>query len=162
MFREMRRAKQALTSQECDEILQRGSSGVLALSGDDSYPYALPISYLYDGGKLYFHGATAGHKVDAICRCEKASFCVVDQDLVVAEKYTTLFRSVIVFGRIRILEQGPEFMEAIDALAHKYHPGDSAENRTATIAGAVPRLCMMVLEPEHITGKQHVSMMGTK
>ena len=75
---------------------------VLALLGDNDYPYAVPISYVYDDGKVYFHSAKSGHKIDAIQRTAKASFCVIDEDLVVPEEYTTYFRSVIAFGRIRL------------------------------------------------------------
>ena len=68
MFREMRRKKQALPLDEIEAILYRGTSGVLALSGDNDYPYALPISYVYDGHKLFFHCAKSRHKIDAIQR----------------------------------------------------------------------------------------------
>ena len=102
MFREMRRKRQALSASEVAEILHRGTSGVLALLGDEEYPYAVPLSYVYDEGKLYFHSATSGHKIDAAERSAKASFCVIDQDSIRPEKYTT-FRSVIVFGRIRVI-----------------------------------------------------------
>ena len=85
MFRPMRRSKQALSPEKCQEILQRGTSGVLALSGEGGYPYAVPISYVYADGKLYFHSAKAGHKIDAIRSCPKGSFCVIDQDHIVPE-----------------------------------------------------------------------------
>lgn len=94
-FRPLRRRKQALSAQLCEEILRRGTSGVLALAGDGGYPYAVPMSYAFDGGKLYFHCAREGHKLDAIRREPKASFCVIDRDTVVPEEYTTYFRSVI-------------------------------------------------------------------
>lgn len=154
MFREMRRHKQALPHEACQAILHRGSSGVLALSGDDGYPYALPISYLYDGEKLYFHCAKTGHKIDAIRRCEKASFCVIDQDKVVPERYTTHYRSVIAFGRVRILEQGPEFMEAIEKLAAKYAPQQTMEQHRAEINGSLSGLCLLAMEIDHLSGKQ--------
>ena len=98
MFREMRRKRQALPQEGMDAVLQKGTSGVLAVSGDHGYPYAVPLSYVYDGKALYFHCAKAGHKLDGIRRDAKASFCVIDQDQVVPEEYTTYFRSVIVFG----------------------------------------------------------------
>ena len=80
MFREMRRKRQLLSDKESIEILENGTSGVLALLGDDEYPYAVPISYVYDNAKIYFHGAKTGHKIDAIRKCSKASFCVIEQD----------------------------------------------------------------------------------
>ena len=104
MFREMRRKKQALSMEDAEDILYRGTSGVLAVSGDDDYPYAVPLSYVYDGKKLYFHSARNGHKLDAISRNARVSFCVIDQDQIIPEEYTTYFRSVIVFGTIHIME----------------------------------------------------------
>ena len=106
MFRPMRRFKQALSPEECRAVLERGTSGVLALSGDGGWPYAVPLSYVYADGKIYFHSAKSGHKVDAIRSCPRASFCVIDQDHIVPEEYTTYFRSVIAFGTVRILEEG--------------------------------------------------------
>ena len=118
-FREMRRKKQALSQQEVEDIFYKGTSGVLALLGDNDYPYAVPISYVYDGEKIYFHSAKSGHKIDAIRRTAKASFCVVDKDLVVPEEYTTYFRSVIAFGRIRIIEDDSEKRAAVEKLADR-------------------------------------------
>ena len=79
-----------------------GTSGVLALAGDNGYPYALPISYVYSDGKIYFHSAKSGHKIDAVKRCEKASFCVIAEDNIIPEEYTTYYKSVIVFGKLKI------------------------------------------------------------
>ena len=98
MFRDMRRKNQLLPQEEAEAILRQGTSGVLSLLGDGGYPYGVPLSYVYHNGRLYFHCAKAGHKLDAIRRERKCSFCVIAQDLVAPEKYTTLFRSVIAFG----------------------------------------------------------------
>ena len=92
-----------MSLESCVEVLRKGTSGVLAVSGDDGYPYAVPLSYVYDDGRLFFHCAPSGHKLDAIAGNEKASFCVIDQDHVVPEEYTTYYRSVIAFGRARVL-----------------------------------------------------------
>ena len=101
MFRPMRRHRQQLSQGDCAAILSRGTSGVLAVAGDGGYPYAVPLSYVYQEGTLFFHCAKAGHKLDALRRCSKASFCVIDQDQVVPPEYTTYFRSVIAFGEVR-------------------------------------------------------------
>ena len=154
MFRELRRSKQALTRAECEEVLTRGTHGVLALAGDDGYPYAVPLSYDWREGKLFFHCAKAGHKLDAIARCPKASFCVVDQDLVVPEEYTSYFRSVIAFGQVRVLEAEGEKRAAIDALARRYFPGDTQENRDAYIAKEWDGVALLEMTVEHLTGKQ--------
>ena len=99
MFREMRRKRQLLSKEDTQKVLYQGTSGVLAVSGDDDYPYAVPLSYVYDGHKIYFHSAKAGHKLDSIVKNPKASFCVIDKDQIVPDEYTTYFRSVIVSER---------------------------------------------------------------
>ena len=154
MFREMRRNRQALSPDACIGILRRGTSGVLALAGDGGYPYAVPLSYCCDGGKIYFHCAKSGHKLDAIRRCPKASFCVVEQDQVVPEEYTTYFRSVIAFGTLRILEDEAQKQAAIQVLALKYHPDDSPEHRQDYIRREWAPLCMLEMTIDHLTGKQ--------
>lgn len=162
MFRELRRKRQALSNEACAEILHRGTSGVLALSGDDGYPYAVPISYVYDGEKLYFHSAKAGHKLDAILREPKASFCVIDQDQIVPEEYTTYFRSVIAFGRIRILEDAEEKRAAIEKLALKYAPDDSAENRRRAIDREWKPLCVLEMSIDHLSGKEAIELVKAR
>jgi len=107
-FRPMRRNRQQLDENTCLKILENNTAGVLAVSGDEGYPYAVPLSYVYADGALYFHCAKAGHKTDAIRKYDKVSFCVVDQDEIVPERYTTYFRSVIVFGRARVMENPGE------------------------------------------------------
>ena len=158
MFRELRRKKQLLSREETEAVLTRGSAGVLALSGDEDYPYAVPISYVYSGGSLYFHCAISGHKLDAIERSEKASFCVIDQDQIVPEEYTTYFRSVIAFGRIRILEDEEERREAIEKLALKYAPDSTPEERQQEIQREWERLCILGLEIEHVTGTEAIEL----
>ena len=158
MFRDMRRKKQELPKEDCAAILKRGMSGVLALAGDDDYPYAVPISYVYDGERLYFHCAKSGHKLDAIFRNPKASFCVIDKDEIVPEEYTTYFRSVIVFGKIRILEDDGEKRSAIEKLALKYAPDDTMENRQEAIDKEWKPLCTLEMVPEHISGKEAIEL----
>ena len=162
MFRDMRRNQQALGMEECASVLHRGSSGVLALSGDDGYPYAVPISYVYDGDKLYFHCAKSGHKLDAIARNPRASFCVVDQDNIVSEAYTTYFRSVIVFGSIRVMDNDEEKLSAMQKLALKYAPADNEANRLAAIKREWKPLCVLELSIEHYSGKQAIELVKTE
>lgn len=158
MFREMRRKKQALSHDECIAILEKGTSGVLALAGDEAYPYAVPISYVYDNGKLFFHSAVSGHKIDAIHRNHKASFCVIAQDQIVPEEYTTYFRSVIAFGTMKILQSDDEKRAAIEKLAVKYAPDDSTEHRNNTIERTWNSLCLLEMDIEHMTGKEAIEL----
>ncbi len=162
MFREMRRKKQAISMEESAEVLMRGTSGVLALLGDDGYPYAVPISYVYDGAHIYFHCAKAGHKLDAIKRDSKASFCVIDKDEVIPEKYTSYYRSVIVFGTIRVIQDEQEKREAIEKLALKYVPEDTAAHRKSAIDQEWGPLCMLEMMIDHLTGKEAIELVQAK
>ena len=158
MFREMRRKRQAVPLCQMRTILAEGSHGVLSLSGDGGYPYGVPLSYMFDGNRIIFHSAREGHKIDAIRRNPKASFCVVGKDQVVASRYTSYFRSVIVFGTIRFLESDEEKLDAINKLAMKYAPSDTEENRMEHIRKDWSPLCMFVLEIEHMTGKEAIEL----
>lgn len=154
MFRKMRRSKQELPADEALRLLEAGSSGVLALLGDGGWPYAVPLSYAYAAGKLYFHCARAGHKLDAVRNEPRASFCVVAQDHVVPEKYTTHYRSVIAFGRVRILEDGDEKRRGIELLAERFAPDDSAGHRRRVVDSEWDNFCVLEFDIEHITGKE--------
>jgi len=161
MFREMRRKNQALSLEECILILNNGTSGVLAVSGDNDYPYAVPLSYVYHDSKIFFHCAISGHKLDAIARNEKVSFCVIDQDKVVPQEYTTYFRSVIVFGKARILEDEAEKRSALEKLAARYSP-DYEQGRLREIDKQLKRVCVVELAIEHMTGKEAIELVRTK
>lgn len=161
MFRDMRRIKQLLPEETAIEILERGTSGTLALLGDDDYPYALPISYVYADGKIYFHSATSGHKIDAIRKCEKSSFCVIDQDQIVPEKYTTYFRSVIAFGKVRIVEDPDEMRRIATVLAMKYSP-DFEEGIPAEIDSSIKHMTIIEMSIEHMTAKEAIELVNMK
>ncbi len=157
MFREMRRKRQLLTEEETLDILLKGTSGVLSLLGDDGYPYGVPLSYVYHENKIYFHGAKAGHKLDAMRNCDKASFCVIAQDQVQPETFTTHYKSVIAFGKIHVVEDSAERRASIEILGRKYSPG-LEEKMEQEIEKDDKRLNMFVLEIEHMTGKQCIEL----
>lgn len=156
MDRPMRRHRQALSQEECQSILARNSHGVLAINGDDGYPYAVPLSYAVVDDKIYFHSAVEGHKIDALRACDKVCFTVVDADEVVAEQFTTYYRSVIVFGRARILTDPADLRSALEALADKYSP--HAHGREKEIEGALSRVAVIELTPDAITGKEAIEL----
>lgn len=159
MFRPMRRSKQQLPHEEALAILQEGSTGILALSGDDGYPYLVPLNYLYVEadepealGKVYFHSAKAGHKIDAIECDPKASFCVIADDTVLPDKYSTAYKSVIAFGTVRLIE-GNLTHKALFDLGDKYNPHH--EDRTLEeVNSAEDRCAMIEFTIEHLTGKE--------
>ncbi len=158
MFREMRRKQQALPYEESVKILEAASSGVLAVLGDEGYPYSVPLSYVYHEGKLYFHCASEGHKLDAIRSCDKASFCVIEKDEVVSEKFTTFYRSVIAFGRVKELA-GQELYTAMKTLAGKYSPKETAESFDKEMAESMHHLCVLEFSIEHLSGKEAKELM---
>lgn len=158
-FRAMRRRGQAMTKAECEEILRGATSGVLAVCGDDCYPYAVPLSFVYDDGTVYFHSAVIGHKTDAIKRDEKASFCVIAQDEVLPKAYTTAYKSVIIFGRARIISDADEKRKSIEKLAAKYSPNDE-RGRAAEIDRFYDKFVMIGLSVEHMSGKKGKELMN--
>ena len=155
--REMRRKRQQLSEEESIGILQTATAGTLALLGDNGYPYAVPISYVYADGKLYFHSALSGHKIDAIRNCDKASFCVIDKDDVRPEKYTTYFRSVIAFGRIHIIEDEQEKLDTARLLGDRYNPNQE-EALQKELEKGLSRMLMIRFDIEHLTGKQAIEL----
>lgn len=157
----MRRKRQQLLDEESYAILQKATSGTLALLGDGGYPYAVPISYVFSEGKLYFHSALSGHKVDAIRSCDRASFCVVAQDDVKPELYTTFFRSVIAFGRIHIVDDEAEKLAAARLLGNRYNPHQD-EALQKELENGLARMLVIRLDIEHLTGKESIELVGQR
>jgi len=161
MFRDMRRKKQLLSEAETIEILQSCTSGVLAVTGDNDYPYAVPLSYAYKDGKLFFHFAKAGHKIDGIEKNNKVSFCVIKTDDVIQKTFTTHFRSVIVFGTARILTEDSEKKYALECLVEKYSPDYIAEGQSE-IERDWNRVCAAEIKIEHVTEKAAIEIINNK
>jgi nitroimidazol reductase NimA-like FMN-containing flavoprotein (pyridoxamine 5'-phosphate oxidase superfamily) len=164
MFRQMRRSKQELSRDECERVLKSGSYGVLACSGDDGYPYAVPVNYIWHNGTLYFHCAKVGHKMDAIAREPKASFCVVDKSDLAPERFTTYFRSVIAFGHARVVTDADEAFDALDALTVGLaHEVDQDETRKELEAcRRRPSLAMVAIDIDHLSGKEAVELVKAR
>ena len=160
MFREMRRGKQLLSMEDTAAVMNRCTNGVLACLGDEDYPYAVPLSYVYFNDKIYFHSAKTGHKIDAITNNPKVSFSVIDEDTIVSEKYTTYFRSVLAFGKARIVE-GDEWLEAFKALVEKYSGDQPEEAKYKEIAGC-RQTYMIAIDVEHISGKEAIEYVNAK
>lgn len=154
MFRQMRRKNQALSNEDCMKILNNGKTGILAVLGDDDYPYTVPLNYIYLNSKIYFHCAKSGHKIDAIKKHNKVSFCVIEKDEVVPEKFGTDYRSAVAFGKARIMEEN-EMMPVITAFTKKYCPfGDDIIQKE--IEREFKLLCMAEIEIEYLSGKQAI------
>ncbi len=153
MFREMRRIRQKITDAECAEVLTRETRGVLSVLGDDGYPYGIPMNHWYcpEDGKIYFHGAKTGHKLDAIRRCSKVSYCVYDAGCRREGEWALNVKSVVVFGRIRLVEDEAKAAEICTALCRKFT--DDEEYLRRELENALPRVQCLELTVEHMTGK---------
>lgn len=158
MFRDMRRKKQRLCEDECLAILDAATSGVLSVLGDGGYPYGVPLSFARTGSTLIFHSAADGHKVDAVKSHPQASFTVVAQDDVVPSEYNTHYRSVIAFGRVRIVDDRDEKMELLRILGNRYWP-DHDDELDAEIAPRFARMHVLAFDIEHLSGKQSLALM---
>lgn len=154
----MRRFKQELPYDECLHILQKNHSGTLALCDKESYPYALPLSYVYDENCIYFHSAKEGHKIDILQKNPKVSFCIIDQDVIQPLEYTTYFKSVIVFGNIEILEDNESKIEPLKKLGSKYAPNNTEEALEKEIQTGINDLVILKMNIVKITGKQAVEL----
>lgn len=153
MFREMRRFKQQLPVEDCIALLQEEKRGVLSVLGDEGYPYGMPMNFWYEpeNGKIYFHTAKAGHLQDAIAGYDKVSFCIYDRGYRREGEWAWNVKSVIVFGRIRIVED-PAVVETMTRrLGYKYT--DDSEYVEREIRISTKNVRCLELTPEHITGK---------
>ena len=151
MFRKMRRQKQELSKEECIDILTREPRGVLALLGDYDYPYAVPMSHVYVDGKIYFHGAGEGHKIDSARKYEKVSYCVMDKGVLNEDGWSYTFKSVIVFGKIRILSDKDEKIDRLTHLGDKFFP--THQDTVNEINRLLDRTEVFEITVEHMSGK---------
>ena len=153
MFREVTRRKQALSKAECIDILKEEKRGVLSVLGDEGYPYGMPMNHWYceEDGKLYFHSGMKGHRSDAMKACDKASFCVYDAGYRREGEWALNIRSVIVFGRLQVVEDEAAALEFIRRLSAKFT--DDTDYVEREIREAMDHTLIFTLTPEHITGK---------
>ncbi len=153
MFRKMRRFKQQISDEECIRILKEQPRGVLSMIGDDGYPYGIPLDHWYceEDGKLYFHGAKEGHKIDAIAKCDKVSYCVMDEGFRKEGEWALNINSVIVFGRIKLVDDPDKARLIGENLCRKFT--DDEEYIQHELTNALPRAQCLELIPEHMTGK---------
>lgn len=153
MFRNMRRLKQEVGEEVCRKLLNTERRGVLSVIGDEGYPYAVPVDFYYDEAenRIYFHGAKAGHKIDAIRQCNKVCFTVWNDGELRDGDWAYYVTSVIVFGRASLPTEPELTYEKVRRLGLKYYP--SVEEVDAEIERDLSRTQLLVLEIEHMSGK---------
>ena len=154
MFRPVRKKKNEISSEAAKDLLRSSRRGVLAVNGDDGYPYAIPINYLYDDeeNKIIFHGAKAGHKVDALRKCDKVCFTVFGNEKIKEEEWAPYLQSAVVFGRCRPVEDKDEIIALVRKFALKYYPNEDMVNEEIEISGMGVQ--MFEIEIEHLSGKE--------
>ena len=154
MFREIRKKKNQISTEAAEQLLIQARRGVLAVNGREGYPYAIPINYYYDreAQKIYFHGARAGHKAEAIRACDKVCFTVYGSETIREEAWAPYLQSVVVFGRCRLLENGPETLALIKRLAMKYYPDERMADEEITASGKAVQMYEITIE--HLSGKE--------
>lgn len=154
VFRRMRRSAQQLDRAECERILSEADCGVLAVIGDGGRPYAVPVNHVYRDGRLYFHCAVSGHKLDAIRRNPNVSYCVIGRGEVLPAELATSYTSVIVFGKARIASDETELRRIAGFIGIRFsadHPEEVRRETDETIASG--RLCCVEIVIDHMTGK---------
>ena len=154
MFRPIRKKKNEIDIDAAQELLLTSRRGVLAVNGDEGYPYAIPINYVYDMDtqKIYFHGARAGHKVDALRACDKVCFTVYGHETIREESWAPFMQSVVAFGRCHLVETGPRAAALLKQLALKYYPTEQLVDEEIARAGKAVQV--FEIEIEHLSGKE--------
>lgn len=154
MFRPIRRKKNIISEDAVKQLLRNGKRGVLAVNGDDGYPYAFPINYFYDekNEKIYFHGAKAGHKVDALKKSDKVCFTVYGNERYVKGDWAPYLQSAIIYGRCQLIQNEQYTEEKIRELAMKYYP--TKEEVEEEIASDIRAVQLFEIRIEHMSGKQ--------
>ena len=149
----MTRSRQQLSREACEALLRRELRGVLSVLGDDGYPYGLPINHYYndEDGHLYFHSGKSGHKIDALKKCDKASFCAYDSGFVRDGDWALNISSVIVFGRVRMVEDRERAIDISRRLSRKFTDDEGYIDDEIARSGA--RVLVFELIPESMTGK---------
>lgn len=153
MFPEMRRNKQALSLEESLSLLDKSSTGILGVLNRDGYPYTVPLNYVYHEGQIYFHCAKSGHKLQCLQSHDKVSFCVIAQDEVLPQRFATRYKSVVVFGRARVITDHTIRRIALQALVRKYSP-TFVKAGEKEIDDAWDSVCIVAISIEHISGKR--------
>ena len=153
MFREMRRFKQQISEEECIRILKEQPRGVLSMLGDDDYPYGIPLDHWYceETGKLYFHCAKVGHKLDAVRKHDKVSYCVMDQGFRKDGDWALNINSVVVFGRMHIVEDEEKKREICTNIVRKFTADEAYLQKE--LKNAFPRVNCLEFTIEYMTGK---------
>ena len=154
MFRAIRKRKNEISIDAAKDLLRSSRRGVLAVNGDEGYPYAIPINYLYDeeNNRIIFHGAKAGHKVDSLKKNDKICFTVYGNEIIKEERWAPYLQSVVVFGKCHLVENVDNTISMLKKFALKYYPNEEMVNKEIAFSGRGVQ--MFEIEIEHLSGKE--------
>lgn len=153
MFRELARKNKEISREECIGLLKNETRGVLSVLGDDEYPYGMPMNHFYneEDGKIYFHCGKAGHRLDSLKNHDKVSFCVYDAGYRNEGEWALNVKSVIVFGRMKVVDDMARIVDISRALSHKFTQDEEYISRE--IEKYARGTLLLELTPEHMCGK---------
>ncbi len=154
-FHKVRRQDRLLDDVRINELLEISEYGFLSLGiNDNGYAYGIPMSYAFDKEEnvIYFHCAPKGQKLEILKQNNKVSFCIVGKTLPIGEKFTTLYESVIVFGKVDIYPSDEDKRTSLRQLVRKYSP-DHIEIGETYMEKSFQRTNTFKISIEHITGK---------
>ena len=153
MFRELLRKNRQLSMEDCVEILKNETRGVLSVLGDEGYPYGMPMNHFYneEDGKLYFHCGNVGHRLEALQKYNKVSFCAYDGGYRKEGEWALNVKSVIVFGTVEIIHDREKMVDITTKLCYKFTQDEAYIKKE--IEQSAHRTLLLQLNPEHICGK---------
>ncbi|WDV44773.1 pyridoxamine 5'-phosphate oxidase family protein [Clostridiaceae bacterium M8S5] len=153
MFKEMRKKGRQVCDEQIEEILKKGEYGTMATISENGYPYVVPLNYVYCDNSIYFHCAKEGHKLEDIKRNNNVSFNVVIDTEILSEKYTTLYKSVTLFGQAKEIKEVSNKREILVKLLQKYMPDKIKDGMKNTEDVINKALTIIKIDIEHVTGK---------
>ncbi|NBI62668.1 5-nitroimidazole antibiotic resistance protein [Clostridiales bacterium] len=156
MKREMYKKERQMSEADVIKACQSGNHGTLSMIGDDGYPYATPVNYIYIDGKIYIHSAKYGYKVDCVNRDNKVCFSAIINAKVEQSKFTAAFQSIIAKGKIHAVEDEGERRKVLEQFIYKLSP-DFVENGMKFVDGAIGKTLLLCMDIEEMTGKENMA-----
>ena len=154
MERNMFKANRQLPIEETKALFEKGHHGILSVNGDDGYPYAVPVNYVYLNDKIYIHSAKYGYKIDALNQDNKVCFTAILNSEILPSHFTAAFESVVAFGKVTFLEDGDEKRTALTTFIDRFSP-DFKENGMKFLEGAYAKTAVLRIDVDSITGKAY-------
>ena len=154
MERKMYKEKRQLSAEETQALFVKGHHGILSVNGDDGYPYAVPVNYVFIDGKIYIHSAKYGYKIDALKQNDKVCFTAILNSQIIPDKFTAAFESVVAFGKASFIDDGDEKLTALRTFIERFSP-DHQEAGERFIHAAYEKTQIIRIDVEQMTGKAY-------